>query len=71
MDQVGLAKFVSKFGLLKGYWQVPLSPRAREIAAFITPSSVYSYTVMPFGLHNAPATLNKVVWSGGLRCALG
>ncbi len=40
VDQVGSANFVSKFDLLKGYWQVPLSPRAREIAAFITPSGL-------------------------------
>ena len=66
IDQVGSAKFVSKFDLLKGYWQVPLSARAREIAAFITPNGLYSYKVMPFGLRNAPATfqrlMNRVVW---------
>ncbi|XP_030271930.1 uncharacterized protein LOC115581177 isoform X1 [Sparus aurata] len=73
VDQVGSAKFVSKFDLLKGYWQVPLTPRAREIASFITPSGLYSYTVMPFGLRNAPATfqrlMNKVV-SGLVGCAV-
>ena len=37
VDQVSSAQFVSKFDLLKGYWQVPLSERAREISAFITP----------------------------------
>ncbi len=36
IDQVGSVQFVSKFDLLKGYWQVPLSPRAKEISAFIT-----------------------------------
>ena len=65
VDQVGSAKYVSKFDLLKGYWQVPLSERAREICSFVTPSGLYSYTVMPFGLRNAPATfqrlMNKVV----------
>ena len=65
VDQVGAAKYVSKFDLLKGYWQVPLSKRAREICAFVTPSGLYSYTVMPFALRNAPATfqrlMNKVV----------
>lgn len=30
IGQVGSAKFVSKFDLMKGYWQVPLSERARE-----------------------------------------
>ena len=28
IDQVGAAKYVSKFDLLKGYWQVPLTRRA-------------------------------------------
>lgn len=36
---VGSATFVSKFDLLKGYWQFPLTERAREISSFITPSS--------------------------------
>lgn len=53
MDQVGSAKFVSKFELLKGYWQDSLSPRAKQISAFVTSSGLYSYTVIPFGLHNA------------------
>ena len=61
IDQVGSAKFVSKFDLLKGYWQVPLSERAREIAAFITPTGLYSYNVMPFGLRNAPATFQRLM----------
>lgn len=65
IDQVGSAKFVSKFDLLKGYWQVPLSERAQEISSFVTPSGLYSYTVMPFGLRNGTATfqwlMNRVV----------
>lgn len=48
VDQVWSASFISKFDLLKGYWQVPLSQRARKISAFITPSGLYSYKVMPF-----------------------
>ena len=73
IDQVGAAKFVSTFDLLKGYWQVPLSARAREISAFITPTGLYEYTVMSFGLRNAPATfqrlMNRVV-SGLEGCAV-
>ena len=37
IDKVGNAKFVSKFDLLKGFWQVPLTSRAKEISAFATP----------------------------------
>ena len=73
VDQVGTARYVSKFDLLKGYWQVPLSKRAQEVAAFITPSGLYSYKVMPFGLRNAPATfqrlMNRVV-AGLAGCAV-
>lgn len=73
IDQVGNANFVSKFDQLKGYWQVPLTERAREISAFIIPSGLFSYNVMSFGLRNAPTTfqrlMNRVI--SGLRgCAV-
>lgn len=55
IDQVGAAKFVSKLDLLKGFLQVALSARAREIAAFIASSGLYTYRVMHFGLRNTPA----------------
>ncbi len=55
------AKFVSKFDLLKGYWQVPLSDRAREIAAFITPKGLYSYKVMPFRHRNSHASFQRLM----------
>ena len=32
VDQTGSAQFVSNFDLLKGYWQVPLSERAKEFS---------------------------------------
>ncbi len=37
VDNVGFAQFVSKLDMLKGYWQVPLTSKASEIAAFVTP----------------------------------
>lgn len=61
IDRVGSAHFVSKFDLLKGYYQVPLTPRAQEISAFITPSGLYSYNVMSFGLRNAPSTFQRLM----------
>lgn len=73
IDQVGSAMYVSKFDLLKGYWQVPLTKRAREIAAFITPSGLFSYTVLPYGLRNSGATFQRLmnlVVSGLEGCAV-
>ncbi|CAC5410429.1 Retrovirus-related Pol polyprotein from transposon 17.6 [Mytilus coruscus] len=61
IDNIGKAKFVSKFDLLKGYWQVPLKQRAREISAFVTPDGSFQYTVMPFGMKSAPATFQRTI----------
>ncbi|XP_063061560.1 uncharacterized protein LOC134454470 isoform X2 [Engraulis encrasicolus] len=61
VDQVGSAKFVTKIDLLKGYWQIPLTQRAREVSSFVTPSGLYSYKVMPFGLRNAAATFQRLM----------
>ena len=61
IDRVGSAHFVSKFDLLKGYWQVPLTPRAREISSFIIPFGLFSYSVMSFGLRNAPAMFQRLM----------
>ena len=49
------------FDILIGYWQVPLTQRARRISAFVTPSGLYQYKVMPFGMKNAPATFQRMV----------
>lgn len=73
VDQVGAARFVSKFDLLNGYWLVPRTHRACECSAFVTPSGLYTYLVMSFGLRNAPATfqclMNRVVF-GLVGCAV-
>jgi len=55
------AKYVSKLDLLKGYWKVPLTPRAQRLSAFVTPTGLYQYKVMPFGMKNAPATFQRLI----------
>jgi transposase InsO family protein len=61
VQRVGDSKFVTKVDLLKGYWQVPLTERAKEISAFITPSGLYQYKVMPFGTKNSSATFQRLM----------
>jgi hypothetical protein len=65
IDQIGSAKFVTKFDLLKGYWQIPLTQRAREVSAFVTPFGFYQYRVTAFGMRNSGSTfqrfMNKVI----------
>ena len=41
-DKIGQSKFVSKFDLLKGFWQIPLTEKAKEISAFVTPDGLFS-----------------------------
>ena len=47
--------------MLKGYWQVPLTQRARKISGLVTPSGLYKYKVMAFGMKNAPASFQRMV----------
>ena len=61
IDKVGHAKYVSKFDLLKGFWQVLLTDQAKEISAFVTPNGLYQYKVMPFGMKNSPATFQRLI----------
>ena len=52
IDRIGNAKYITKCDLLKGYWCVPPTERAKEISAFVTPDGLYQYKVMPFGIKN-------------------
>ena len=61
VDRIGNAQFISKFDLLKGYWQVPLTERAKEISAFITHNGLYQCSVMPFGMKNAASTFQRLM----------
>ncbi|XP_066940971.1 uncharacterized protein [Macrobrachium rosenbergii] len=61
IDRVGSAKFIPKLDLLKGYCQVGLSPRARQISAFATGDGLYECKVMPFGMKNVAATFQRLM----------
>ena len=61
IDNIGQAKYVTKFDLLKRFWQIPLTDRAKEISAFVTPDGLYQYKVMPFGMKNSPATFQRLI----------
>ena len=46
IDKVENSKYVTKFDQLKGFWQVPLNDKAKEVSAFATPNSLYQYKVI-------------------------
>ena len=61
VESIGNAKFITKIDCLRGFWQIPLTPRAQEISAFATLGRTWRFLVMPFGLCNAPATFQKLM----------
>ncbi|KAI8496819.1 hypothetical protein Bbelb_254740 [Branchiostoma belcheri] len=61
LDKLGKAKYITKIDLSRGYWQVPLTPDSKSKTAFATPFGLYQFHTMPFGLHGAPATFQRLM----------
>ena len=61
VDLIGAATFITKIDLVKGYWQVPLTERAKKVASFVVSGGLYQCQVMPYGLKNAPATFQRLM----------
>ena len=61
LESVGSARFISTFDLAKGYWQIPMVKQSQEKTTFTTPYGLFEFCVMPFGLHNAPATFQRMM----------
>ena len=56
LDLLADTKFFSTLDLAPGYWQVGMAADSQEKTTFTTHVGWYEFTVMPFGLCNAPAT---------------
>ena len=61
VDRIGNCKYLTKIDLLKGYWCIPLTEKAKEVSAFVTSHGLYEYNVLPFGLKNTPATFQHMI----------
>ena len=61
INKLGKAKYISKLDLTKGYWQIPLSEKAKEVSAFVTPFGHYQFKVLPFGMVNSAASFVRLM----------
>ena len=61
LDKFGGAKFVTKFDMTKGYWQVRVRPEDVPLTGFVSPHRLWQWIFLPLGLSGAPATFCKLV----------
>ena len=60
-ESVGSATVLTTLDLACGYWQIPMASEPRDKTAFTTLFGLFELEVMPFGLHSAPATFQRMI----------
>ena len=61
LDALETGAYFSVIDLKSGYWQIPIKAEDGEKTAFRTADGLFQFTVMPFGLRNAPATFQRLM----------
>ena len=61
LDKLDGPRHFSALDLASGYHQINLSDTAKPKTAFKTPDGLYQWTVMPFGLSNAPSVFQQAM----------
>jgi transposase InsO family protein len=61
IDIIGQPRFITSLDLRSGYWQVPLDAESQDKAAFICSRGLFKPRVLMFGLHNSPASFQRLI----------
>ncbi|KAE8893178.1 hypothetical protein PF007_g5544 [Phytophthora fragariae] len=66
LEALGGALLFTTLDLRAGYWQIRMAEADRDKTAFTTKKGLYRFIRMPFGLMNAPSTVQRLM-NGVLR----
>jgi len=61
LDQLSGNAWFTTLDLKSGYWQIKIRSEDKEKTAFSVGNGLWQFTVMPFGLCNAPATFERLM----------
>jgi hypothetical protein len=61
LDSLAGKAIYSTLDCFSGYWQVPLHPNSQHLTSFISPFGSFQFTVLPFGLTNAPSLFSRIM----------
>lgn len=61
LDQLSGNSWFSTLDLKSGYWQLKVRSEDKEKTAFSIGRGLWQFTVIPFGLCNAPATFERLM----------
>ena len=63
LSRLKACKYYATLDVKSGFWQVELSPEAREVSVFVTRDGQFRFRRMAFGLKNAPAYFQRMMWN--------
>lgn len=61
INQLAPAKLFSSLDLKREFYHIPVSPKTKPLNAFAATEGLFEYSKMPFGLKNAPATVQRTI----------